>query len=116
MGADVLPFMTNRLPEDLRNRIVQVVLLGPSTTADFEFHFSNWLGSRTDSASLPVLPEVEKLTGLKIFCFYGSDEEDTLCKSLSRDRASVIERPGGHRIGRDVDLIAETILKGVEAP
>jgi type IV secretory pathway VirJ component len=61
-----------------------------------------------------VLPEVEKLEGLKIFCFYGSDEENTLCRNMTPDRASIIERPGGHRIGRDVEFIAETILKNME--
>ncbi len=116
MGADVLPFMTNRLPEDLRSRIVQVVLLGPSTSVDFQFHLWNWLGDHTNATSLPVLPEVEKLAGLKIFCFYGSDEEDSLCRSLSPDRATVIERPGSHRIGRDVEFIAEAILKDIGTP
>ncbi|OGD20983.1 MAG: hypothetical protein A2W03_07715 [Candidatus Aminicenantes bacterium RBG_16_63_16] len=30
LGADVLPFMYNRLPDDLRQRVVSVVLLGPA--------------------------------------------------------------------------------------
>lgn len=37
-------------------------------------------------SELPVLPEVEKLEGLRIFCFYGSDEESTLCRKLTPPR------------------------------
>lgn len=116
MGADVLPFMTNRLPEDMRGRIVEVALLGPSMSVDFQFHLLNWVGDHATSTSLAVLPEVEKLPSARIFCFYGSDEKDTLCKSLSPERATVIERPGGHRIGRDVEFIAEKILEGIGTP
>jgi type IV secretory pathway VirJ component len=116
MGADVLPFMANRLPDRQRSKIVQIVLLGPSASVDFQFHLLDWLGNHTTSTSLPVLPEVEKLAGVKMFCFYGSEEKETLCKSLSPDRATVVERSGGHRIGREVELIAETILKGIEMP
>jgi type IV secretory pathway VirJ component len=114
MGADVLPFMANRLSPDLRDRIVEVVLLGPAAEADFQFHLSDWLGDHTRPTSLPVLPEIEKLQGLKILCLYGSDEKDTVCPSLPSDRYTVIERPGGHRIGSEVDFIAETILKNAK--
>jgi type IV secretory pathway VirJ component len=115
-GADVVPFMANRLPDRQRSKIVQIVLLGPSASVDFQFHLLDWLGNHTTSTSLPVLPEVEKLAGVKMFCFYGSEEKETLCKSLSPDRAVVVERPGGHIIGWDVGRIAETILKGIEMP
>jgi len=54
--------------------------------------------------------------GLKLFCFYGSEEDDTLCPKLSPELATVIERPGGHRIGREVEFIAEKILEAIEAP
>ena len=42
-GADVLPFIVNRLPDDLRKRIASVNLLGLSTEATFEIHVADWI-------------------------------------------------------------------------
>ena len=114
-GADVVPFMISRLPDDLRSRVEFVVLLGPDRTVDFEFHLTDWLGDFTRNTSLPVLPEVKKLSGMKIFCFYASgDEGDTLCKDLSPNLARVITLEGGHRIRGNYGPVAETILREVK--
>lgn len=114
-GADVVPFMINRLPEDLRSRVEFVVLLGPDRTVDFEFHLTDWLGDFTRNTSIPVLPEVRKLSGMKIFCFYArGDEGDTLCKDLSPNLARVVTLEGGHRIRGNYGPVAETILKEVK--
>ena len=37
-GADLAPFMVARLPEELRQRIAVVALLGPSKWMGFEYH------------------------------------------------------------------------------
>ena len=57
-GADVLPFILNRLLERTRSSIVATVALSLSTTATFEFHVRNWVGASGDR---PTLPEVERL-------------------------------------------------------
>ena len=43
-GADVLPFVVNRLPAELRARVVSVSLLGIDASASFEVHLSDWVG------------------------------------------------------------------------
>ena len=60
-GADVLPFLVNRLPAPALARIGGVSLLGLSDTAAFEFHVSSWLGGGGD-ARRPTAPEVARLT------------------------------------------------------
>ena len=60
-GADVLPFLINRFPPDLQKSITVVALLGPSRTADFEFHLTDWLGGVHHENDKPVLPEIKKL-------------------------------------------------------
>ena len=42
-GADVLPFLVNRLSTESRAQVAGVSLLGLSDTAAFEFHLSSWL-------------------------------------------------------------------------
>ena len=60
-GADVLPFLVNRLPAPALARIGSVSLLGLSDTAAFEFHVSSWLGGGGDTHR-PTAPEVARLT------------------------------------------------------
>ena len=114
-GADVLPFMTSRLPDALRSRVALVTLIGPGAQASFQFHLSDWLGGRPDPKALPSLPEVEKLRGLPVLCISGEKEADSLCANLG-ERANwvqVVRLGGGHHLGRDYDRVAEEILARV---
>ena len=110
MGADVLPFMINRLPADLHSRIKLAVLIGLGSKVEFEFHLRDWFGPLARSGSLPVRPEVEKLKGLRILCFYGRDDNDALCRQLDPALATSLELEGGHRVGRGFERIVESIL------
>ena len=85
LGADVLPFLANRLPHETLDRVKLIALLAPEPSVDFEFHVTDWLGLPSKNQSLFVLPEVEKLKGKNILCFYGDDEGDSLCKKLDRE-------------------------------
>jgi type IV secretory pathway VirJ component len=115
LGADVLPFMADRLPEELRQRVRLVALLGPSTTTSFEFHVSEWLGA-APSDELPVAPEVEKLAGTRILCFYGEEEQDSLCHALPPGLATLVPEKGAHHFGGDYRALARTILEAAAAP
>jgi len=110
MGADVLPFMVNRLPADLLDRVELMVLLGPSETVEFEFHFRNWFTSGSNSKSLAVLPELEKLRGRRILAFYGTEETDSLCRKMSPSLARIVELKGGHRIRGNYGPVLDGIL------
>jgi len=111
LGADVLAFMVNRLPEELRSKIQLAVLLGPSHEVDFEFHLTNWVGGSQGKKALPVKPEVEKLKGMKILCFYGEGDKDTICPELDTSLATVIPEKGGHRVRSNYDPIVQKILE-----
>jgi type IV secretory pathway VirJ component len=109
-GADVLPFFANRLPADLLGRVRLVALLGPSLTADFEFHVTDWLGG--GSKGQPVLPEVKKLGGHPpVLCLYGSKESDSLCPQVPAAVGKAQVLPGAHHFGGDYDALAALILK-----
>lgn len=110
-GADVLPFMANRLPSDLLARVQLVALLGPGQAVDFEFHLTDWLGDSARKTARPVLPEVAKLKGTKVLCFYGSEEEDSLCKNLDATLAKTIVLKGGHHFAANYPTLAEAILQ-----
>ena len=109
-GADVVPFLANRLPEDLLAQLRLIALLGPGLQVDFEFHLSDWLEDATRPTSRPVLPEVEKLRGRGILCVYGQQEPASLCPRLAPGLAVLDPRPGAHHFGGDYEAIARRIL------
>ncbi|MCX6639517.1 MAG: prolyl oligopeptidase family serine peptidase [bacterium] len=114
MGADVLPFMISRLPEDLRSRIQIVALIGVARVADFEFHFSNWLGRSTQSSEFATPPELQKLKGMNILSFYSEQDKDALGRDLDPSLGKLIVLKGGHRLGDNFTTVTDSILTEVK--
>lgn len=111
-GAEVASFLAARLPPEMRARLALVALLGPSKTAQFEFHVAEWLGS-TATDSRPVAPEIAKLQGLPVLCLFGSDDKDSPCRALDHTIATPIELGGGHHFGGNYEAVARQILSAV---
>jgi len=108
-GAEVLPFVVNRLPADVRGHIQALDLLSPSTSADFEIHVSGWIPGAAESG-LPITPEIERLRGIPILCIQGNDEPDSLCAQLPAHSA-VSESVGeGHHFSGDYSKLLARIL------
>jgi type IV secretory pathway VirJ component len=112
-GADVLPFMLNRIPPKRLQMVKAIALLGPGSTADFEFHLTNWISSRKRSNAQMVLPELEKLRGKNILCLYGTQDGETICRKLDPGLAKIIAFHSGHRIGKNYQPIVDAILKEI---
>jgi type IV secretory pathway VirJ component len=110
-GADVLPFLLNRIPEESLQKIKVIIYLGLSSMADFEFHWTDWFANRKKSMSLKVQPEIEKLRGRKMLCFYGTGDGDAICKQLDSGLVKAVPLQGGHRIGKDYRPIVDAILQ-----
>ncbi len=110
-GANVLPFIVNRLPADLRGRIAGVSLLGLDVNTSFEIRVGGWLPG-SSIGELPVRPEIEKLTGLKASCLYGEGEKHDPCAELAGPTMSAGEVGKGHHFSGDYPALARAILKG----
>lgn len=108
-GADALPFVVTRLPADLRSRVQLVVLMGAAEEAQFEVTYTGWLGH--GPKSYPVLPEIEKLRGMRIVCFYGTDDKDAVAPRIDPGLATIVPVKSGHRFGSHFDGIVQTILQ-----
>jgi type IV secretory pathway VirJ component len=113
-GADVLPFIYNRLPPNLRSRVVLIALLGFAKSADFEIQVYGWLGLPPGPEALPEAPELAKIPPDLIQCFYGESESDTACPQLAAQGAEVIRTPGGHHFGGNYAVLAVDILNGLK--
>ena len=112
-GAGFMPFILNRLPTDLRDRVQLVGLLGAEHSASFEFHIMDLIRDNPRPTDLPVLPEVQRSTGTHYFCLYGTTESDTICPQLDRARATIVARTGDHHFDRDYPAIAQDVLKAI---
>jgi type IV secretory pathway VirJ component len=112
-GADVLPFLVNRLPEPTRGRIARVALLGLSDTAAFEFHVSSWLGGGGDPERA-TKPEVER-SNVPMLCIQGGEEKDSACAGLRGPNVRVLVVPGGHHFGGDYPRLAALMLAPSES-
>lgn len=108
-GADVLPFLVARLPEAWRRRVELVTLVAPSTTAQFEFHVAEWLGSAATDA-LPTAPEVARLRDLRVLCLQGENDDESLCRKLPPGAAEVAILGGGHHFGGGYAEVARRIV------
>lgn len=110
-GADVLPFMVNRLPPATRLWVKGLVLLGPSSRAQFEFHVTDWFGLGAAEHGTPVLPELDAVSGIRVLCLAGTDERDSLCRSVDRTKIHVELLPGGHHFSGDYERVGRFIAE-----
>ncbi len=113
MGADVMPFAVNHLSKTARDQVRGIALLAPGRQAAFEFHLSTWMGGG-GGATYPIHPEVEKMVGPEIICFYGQTETDSLCPLLDTGRVKVMQLKGGHHFGGDYEALVQTIVAQTE--
>jgi type IV secretory pathway VirJ component len=113
VGADVLPFVVNRLPADLQSQIATVSLLGLDSTASFEISVADWIGS--DTSGLPTRPELASLAVKPVLCIYGAGEQDSICPSLQEARITSEQVGTGHHFGGEYAQLAEKILTFAEA-
>ena len=95
-GADILPFMVDRLPPALRSRVAVVGLVGPDPNADFEMDVSFWQPGKKPAPPLPVAAEIARLKGSKVLCVRGEHERKSLCPRLEAGLVETFTVPGGH--------------------
>ncbi|MBV8144730.1 MAG: virulence factor family protein [Gammaproteobacteria bacterium] len=107
-GADVLPFVVNRLPPELRARIASVSLLGIDAHAAFEIHVTEWVAD--EGGGPPTVPEIEAIGNLPVLCLYGEGEADSICPQLPAGTVSREQIGSGHHFGGEYALLADRIL------
>ena len=108
MGADVLPFLINRLPPDTRAAVKGLALLGPADDAVFEFRVEEWWGP-TSAPTLPTLPEIAKLTVPERFCAFGVGDDETACPQFA-PYMNVYQLAGGHHFSGTTDAVTHLVV------
>ena len=109
-GADVMPFVVNRLAPALRAQCQGVALFSPSTSTDFEIHVSQMLSSHKQWP-YDVVQEILRRADVPMLCFFGTEEHDFPVDRLSGPGLQVIRLAGGHHYEANQDDIAAIVLK-----
>jgi type IV secretory pathway VirJ component len=112
-GANLAPFALTRLPEELRNEVPLVAMIGLNRAANFKWHFQDLFRDIKRPDDVPTIPEIEKLSSLRMLCIYGSDEKESGCRDTPPN-VRRIERNGGHHLDGDYRAIADLIVDAAE--
>jgi type IV secretory pathway VirJ component len=109
LGAEIVPFIVNRLPDDMKSRVKSAVLMSPATTTDFEIHISNMLGMGNKNNTYNTINEIVNLHNIPTLIIFG-DGEKTQIPELLAGKAVVIRKiPGDHHYKFNLPLIMQTM-------
>jgi type IV secretory pathway VirJ component len=115
-GAAVAPFVVNRLPRDVKDRVALVAMLTSNTWANWEVHVGDWLIDAKHDGWLPVAPEAKRVSGTLLLCVYGRNEKEvSVCPLLDGPGREVIALPGGHHFDGNYEKLADFLLSRVPA-
>ena len=113
-GADVMPFVFNRLPAATRARVASVSLLGLGPAATFEVTVGEWLPGADDKGE-PIVPEVARMPAIPLLCVMGDGERNSSCPKLQRPDLTVRLIGDGHHFGGLDGPIVEAITAVADA-
>jgi type IV secretory pathway VirJ component len=109
-GANLIPFIANRLPADVAPRVALLAMLGLSSGASFQFHFADLFRDIARSTDLPIAPQLVKLRGLPMLCICGKEEDHSPCRDADAAVIARHELPGDHHFDRAYRTIGDIIV------
>ena len=109
-GADVLPFIVNRLPESMKKNLASVILLSPSTSTDFEIHLMDMFG-KNPKRSMDVVVEINKMNVQKTATIFGSDEAGFPTNEIKTKNYANETMASGHHFEGNADKLVKTMTK-----
>jgi type IV secretory pathway VirJ component len=109
-GADVLPFILNRLPKNIQDDVVVSFIMGSSGSTDFEIHWLDMFGSNK-KRSMDVVDEINRLSNKKIVIISGSDDNNLDINRIDLKKYTLVVLPGGHHFDGDIEEIVENVMK-----
>ncbi len=108
-GADVMPFIINRLPGALKSKMSRAVFLAPSPTTDFQIRLLDMAGVNR-RRSLDVVTEINKMSLTRTVII---NEKDGSGFPIDQIRVGNLEHTtikGGHHFEGNIQSVTTTIL------
>jgi type IV secretory pathway VirJ component len=114
LGAEIVPFITSRLPGEMSDKVTLTVLLSPETTTDFEIHVSNMLGIGNRQNTFQVMDEIIKAQIVPTLIIIGDGEKTRVPELLTGTSVKIKKIPGDHHYKYNTALIVQ-IMKDNKA-
>ncbi len=112
MGAEVLPFIIDKLPDNLRQKIKKTILLSPNEKGDFEIHLSNMIGLGNFENTYNVVDELKKISNMvPVHLITGMEENSSLPAKLSETSVQFATVPGDHHYNNDSHAIFHSLFE-----
>ncbi len=106
-GAEIIPFVINRLPEVLKSKVISSVMLSPEETTDFEVHISNMLGLGNKQNTYDVIAEISRIKKIRQICIFGEKEDTKVPGLLKGKHVEEVFIPGDHHYKSNSTLIVQ---------
>ena len=109
-GADVLPFVANRLEPALMQHCKGIVLFSPGASTDFEIHISQMLSGHKQW-KYNVVQEMQSLHFRPALCVFGETEHEYPVNTLQPAGINMVVLPGGHHYEDNKADIAALVMQ-----
>jgi type IV secretory pathway VirJ component len=94
-GANVVPFVGNLLPADIKSKINEIIMFSPNKTGDFEIHLADMLNLGKEG-KYNVLAEAKKIKDANLTCVFGQDEDEVDIQGFKNEGVRVKILYGSH--------------------
>ncbi len=112
-GADLVPFIANRLPDSLKSKVKLILLLSPDRYGDFEIHLTDMLSLGIAKRRYNIVNEVKSITNQRVACIFGQDEDAVDIQAFRETGVKIYLLPGDHHYNKNVPALTEMILKAI---
>ena len=112
-GADLVPFIANKLPESLKNHLTGILLLSPDSYGDFEIHLSDMLHLGISKKKYNIVNEVKKTKTPQVVSIFGQEEDKANIQSFKDAGSKILLLPGDHHYNKNYTGLVELILKEI---
>jgi type IV secretory pathway VirJ component len=95
-GAEIIPFLYNRLPPEMLKKVKLVVLLTPAKTSQFRIRLRDMIGMDKKKEPYNVVEETAKIKSASVLAIYGQKETPSLEQSDKQPNLKIELIKGGH--------------------
>lgn len=110
-GACVVPFIAEKLPQQMKSELRGVFSLSPDEKGDFEIHISDMLNIGNSNEQYDVLLEIKKIKELHPVCIFGEEEDAVTRNRFAETGAKIFTLPGTHHYDNNFTALAGIIRK-----
>jgi len=110
-GACVVPFIAEKLPEQLKSNLKGVFSLSPDEKGDFEIHITDMLSLGGANEQYDVLAEMKRIKEFHPVCIFGEEEESDTRIHFAETGAKIFTLPGTHHYDNNFTALAGVIRK-----